>query len=174
METSITALPWIASLAVAVSATADWNEAREFTASAAVADSAIETSIGPVVPLIAENGAAENGSKPNTLLPYMSCAVVRLETWDVVRTSGIVMGISSEGEVCHALSTQALSAWFQFHCHPALSAGLGSLMIHSQFSHTRFLPSGMSVGGEGAGCHPSVPSVSVLGIDPFFVQYFMV
>jgi hypothetical protein len=32
----------------------------------------------------------------------------------------------------------------------------------------------MSVGGSGAGCQPSVPSVSVLGIDPFFVQYCMV
>ena len=80
----------------------------------------------------------------------------------------------STGDVCQALSTQALSAWFQFHCHPALSVGLGSLTIHSQFSHTNSLSAGMSVGGSGAGCQPSVPSVSVLGIDPFFVQYCMV
>jgi hypothetical protein len=84
------------------------------------------------------------------------------------------MGIVSEGDVCQALSTQVLPSCCQFHCHPALSAGLGSLMIHSQFSHTNSLPSGMSVGGEGAGCQPSVPSVSVLGIDPFFVQYCII
>ena len=101
---------------VAVSATAEFIVRFASVVSEPVAVSA--TSFWYVLPpdtLIAENGAVENGSKPNTLLPYMSCAVVRLETWDVVKTSGIVMGIASEGDVCQALSTQALSAWFQFH-----------------------------------------------------------
>jgi hypothetical protein len=106
----------VVSVPVAVSATAELIVRIASVASVPVAVSA--TSFWYVLapdPLIAENGAVENGSKPNTLLPYMSCAVVRFETWDVVRTSGIVMGISSEGDVCQALSTQVLPSCCQFH-----------------------------------------------------------
>ena len=84
------------------------------------------------------------------------------------------MGIASEGDVCQALSTQVLPSCCQFHCHPALSCGLGSRISHSQFSHTSSLSAGTSAGGAGACCQPSVPSVSVHGIEPFFVQYCMV
>jgi hypothetical protein len=156
---------------VAVSATAELMVRVASVVSEPVAVSA--TSFWYVLapdPLIAENGAVENGSKPNTLLPYMSCAVVRFETCDVVRTSGIVMGISSKG----TFSCRFTHPCPMYQRHVPGSVGFGVRICHAPDAHMTSWFSGTSVGGEGAGCQPSVPSVSVLGIDPFFVQYCMV
>jgi hypothetical protein len=79
------------------------------------------------------------------------------------------MGIASEG----TFSTRFTHPCPIYQRHVPGSAGLGVSTCHAPDAHMTSWFSGTSAGGEGACCQPSVPSVSVLGIDPFFVQYCM-